>query len=147
MFKFNNFLSQTQIGADRQMDCQKQKRNNSSDVKTSSWTKLCSLKPKPPSWLMLKVGRKGGLKEEEEEELHVMTSANAPLWCSMRNKWADFAKRAASNGHEVRVSLWSSAFTGREPPSLGFFRRTGLMRGIHSWFLLLWFDNYDYQKH
>lgn len=82
-------------------------------------------------------GLKGGLKEKEEEEeeaLPVMMSATTLLWCSMRNKWADFAKRATWEGHEVRVSLWSSAFAGREPPSLGLFRRTGPMKEIHSWF-------------
>lgn len=118
---FNYFASvvMSHLQWDTQEDRQKKRRRH------------YSLRPKSPG------GLKGGLKEKEEEEeeaLPVMKSATTLLWCSMRNKWADFAKRATWEGHEVRVSLWSSAFAGREPPSLGLFRRTGPMKEIHSWF-------------
>lgn len=113
---FNYFASvvMSHLQWDTQEDRQKKRRRH------------YSLRLKSPG------GLKGGLKEKEEEEeeaLPVMMSATTLLWCSMRNKWADFAKRATWEGHEVRVSLWSSAFAGREPPSLGLFRRTGPMKG------------------
>ncbi len=65
------------------------------------WTSCCT-KLKPLTVLLREGGRKKGLKKEkekeEEEQLPVMMSATTLLWCSMRNKWADSAKR----GHMKR---------------------------------------------